>query len=145
MEEKRLFAVYSRAHGEKPRKNWGKSSVEEGPTDAEVEQTLVGGVVRYEERPTFRRIDVCVGQIEAYALQFEVDVGVDPGVVAQFRAVGGILHGVLSDDGGISRCVVCCKIADIGAQLRGEHVRDLKLQIEIRPTGEDRNREHAFV
>ena len=57
-----------------------------------------------------------IGQIEAYAFEFEVDIGVDPGIIAEFRAINGILHGILSDDGRIGRCIVLRKIANVRTQ-----------------------------
>ena len=86
-----------------------------------------------------------IGQIEAHAFEFEVDIGVDPGIVAEFRAISGILHGILSDDGRIGRRIVLRKIANVRTQLRGEDAGDLKLQIDVAPAREHRERKHIVV
>ena len=59
----------------------------------------------------------------------EIGIDVDPGVVACFCGVVGVLHDVTSDEGRIGQRFICREEACIGAKFREQHVGNAEAQI----------------
>ena len=119
--------------------------IEESPTDADAQFGRVGGVVGGEKVATVALIEMSVGHVEAHAFEGEIDVGVDPGIVAQLGAIGGVLESKHAHHRAVSGGVVAREVAHIGAQFGGQDAGHLKLQVEVGPRCQERERERPVV
>ena len=78
---------------------------------------------------TGRAVYVRSHDIKARALEVEVGVDVDDGIVAELDALRRVLQGELTYDGRIGRGVVFGEIAYVAADLRTEHFGNLEFEV----------------
>ena len=106
--------------------------IEEVPTKSEVNISRIDGVVRSPEHATATCIEVVAEDIETTALEVEVHIGTDNGVVAYLdTGLAGILCGVHADGGSIVGCIERGVVADIATKFDIEDLEQAELEIEI--------------
>ena len=95
-----------------------RSLIVEVPGDAEVDAQGIDGVVGRPEGVAIAGVEVGDVDVTAHALDGEVGVAVEDGVVAELHAgLRGVLHHELPDEGGVVGGVVAGEIAHIDADL----------------------------
>ena len=90
-------------------------SVDKIPRDTQTKGESVEWVVGNKERIAGAGFIVYMGShdVEPGTLEVKVCIGVDNGIVAYGGVICSILYCILSDDGGISRCMITCEVAEI--------------------------------
>lgn len=110
--------------------------IEEVPTDADTQASLIGRIMRGEEVVASAAVDVAVHHVETCLLEVEIRINVDPWIVTNLHAVVSILHRIHSHHRGIGRSIVLCEIADIGADIGAKNMGYVEVEIEIGPSVE---------